>query len=42
MHGQGKFTWANGDIYEGQFADNQMHGLGEWVSEWVSETEMLG
>lgn len=27
-HGQGTFTWANGDVYEGEMADNYQNGVG--------------
>ena len=29
MHGQGKFTYANGDVYVGAFVDGEMHGHGK-------------
>jgi len=28
MNGQGTFTWANGDIYVGEFIDSKRHGQG--------------
>jgi hypothetical protein len=28
MHGQGCFTYSNGDVYRGTFKDNQRHGKG--------------
>jgi hypothetical protein len=31
MDGKGKYTWKNGDIYEGDFKCNQMHGIGKIV-----------
>ena len=31
MHGQGTFTYSNGDIYEGELKDNKMHGQGTFT-----------
>jgi hypothetical protein len=28
-HGHGKFTWADGSTYEGQFVDNNIDGDGK-------------
>jgi hypothetical protein len=28
MHGQGTYTWANGDKYVGAWKDDNMHGQG--------------
>ena len=28
IHGQGKMTYSNGDIYEGEWKDNKIHGRG--------------
>jgi len=32
MHGKGRQTKADGDVYEGEFQDNLRHGTGKWVS----------
>ena len=29
MNGQGKFTYANGTYYEGEFKDDRFHGQGK-------------
>ena len=31
-NGQGKFTWASGDIYEGEYRDDRKHGQGTFTS----------
>lgn len=28
-HGNGKFTWKNGDVYEGNFINNSIEGRGK-------------
>ena len=28
MHGQGKFTWADGSVYIGEFFEDDIHGHG--------------
>ena len=30
--GQGKYTWANGDIYDGQWQQGTKSGHGSWTS----------
>ena len=32
MHGQGVFTSANGDAYDGAFVEGRQHGLGKCKS----------
>ncbi|MET2986467.1 MORN repeat-containing protein [Aureibaculum conchae] len=29
--GEGKYTWANGDVYEGQWMQDKRHGMGTYV-----------
>jgi len=31
-HGKGKFTWYNGEIFEGQWRDGKKNGFGVWKS----------
>ena len=31
-HGFGKLTWANGDVYEGQFHFGKRHGKGKRIN----------
>ena len=31
-HGHGKLTDKNGDVYEGDFKDDQMHGQGTFIA----------
>jgi hypothetical protein len=31
-HGKGKFTWYNGEIFEGQWRDGKKNGYGVWKS----------
>ena len=30
-HGNGKFTWKNGDVYEGRFINNSIEGIGKII-----------
>jgi hypothetical protein len=30
-HGKGRLTFANGDVYQGEFAHDQMHGQGRYM-----------
>ena len=30
LHGDGKFTWTNGVIYEGEFTENRITGRGHY------------
>ena len=34
MHGQGTYTWADGDVYKGEFKDEKKHGQGTFT--WAS------
>ena len=44
-HGQGKYTFATGDVYEGEWAEGKMHGRGKYSyasgnvyeGEWAEE-----
>jgi hypothetical protein len=40
---QGKFTWANGDVYEGNFIDGNINGKGKftWASGYVYEGDFI-
>eukprot|EP00798_Chlamydomonas_sp_ICE-L_P030534 gene30534-35563_t len=31
IYGKGKYAWSDGQLYEGQWADNKMHGLGVYT-----------
>ncbi|CAM6002354.1 unnamed protein product [Sphagnum balticum] len=33
MHGGGKYTWTNGQVYEGEWWENTKHGSGMWQNE---------
>ena len=33
-NGQGKYAWANGDVYEGEFKDDVLSGMGTFT--WAS------
>lgn len=30
-HGHGKFTWKNNDVYEGNFINNSIEGMGKII-----------
>ena len=30
-HGQGTYSWSNGDKYVGEWEDNKKHGQGTWT-----------
>lgn len=32
-HGHGKYTWANGSVYEGMFKNDKKHGKGTIMHE---------
>ena len=36
QHGQGKMTWASGDIYEGEYKNDKQHGQGKMT--WADGT----
>jgi hypothetical protein len=40
LSGKGKFTWANGDQYDGDIANGILHGRGRYV--WKSGEEYIG
>ncbi len=44
MHGKGKKTWFDGDVYEGEFMNDKMHGKGKktWFDGDVYEGELMG
>ena len=31
MHGKGKFTYANGNVYEGDYHNDKRHGKGKYT-----------
>ena len=40
MHGEGKFTWKDGTVYEGKFKRNEITGTGKYV--WPDGTSYIG
>jgi len=41
MHGYGRYVYADGGVYEGQWVDSKMSGKGEWWS-WCSLARCRG
>ena len=41
QHGYGKYTWADGSVYEGNWENGAQHGYGKhtWVSGKIYEGE---
>ena len=39
-HGHGKFNWADGSTYDGEFLNNNIHGQG--VYEWADGRKFEG
>ena len=41
--GRGKFIWADGSVYEGDFLDNNLHGKGvyNWIEKKVYDEECI-
>jgi hypothetical protein len=39
QHGKGKKTWANGNVYEGDYKDGYKHGKGKYtcMDGWMDE-----
>jgi hypothetical protein len=37
-NGFGVYTWANGNIYRGEFLNGYRHGYGKWTSSELGET----
>lgn len=31
MHGKGKYIWADGNIYEGEWKENKIDGFGKYI-----------
>lgn len=40
LSGQGKVTWANGDVYQGELSQNRRHGQGEFT--WANGQRYRG
>ena len=43
QHGKGKKTWANGNVYEGDYKDGYKHGKGKYscMDGWMDEGDNL-
>ena len=41
MHGQGKFTWGDGSVYEGQWEEDKVLGKGKYILAGDSENNGL-
>ncbi len=39
-NGRGKFTWPSGNIYDGDYKDDERHGFGSMT--WIDGSEYRG